>query len=395
MIGNNNGNTNQLDLAKSSRADAFGRQIVSQYRAQAAWKFSDNINLNLYKITTENGGTVTHEDGFAKLETGTNAAGRAKIETKKLVIYQPGYAGEATFTYDFDEPKADTKQIAGLGNDTDGLFISYENLDFCAIVRNNGLDTIYTVEQFTDGLFVNYTPQKGNVYRIAYQWLGFGQIAFYIEFPEIGGFRIFHRVKYANTSDVTSLRNPSLPLMAEVRNTGNTTNITGRTPSATAGVYGEDNTALVTLDGLDIQDKAYASASGEIPVITLKNNTDYAGGTGNNRAPLRITSISLAATNNNVRSVTYRLKIGGTLTLPTFTDINTNTTPGQKDVVASAISGGTFNFPITITANTASQTIDLTPLKIDIPPGETFTVTAEAAVDINQLSVGIGYANLF
>ena len=53
---------------------------------------------------------------------------------------------------------------------------------------------------------------KGNVYKIQYQWLGFGHIVFSIENSSNGILQEVHRIRYANLNTVSTINNPSLPV---------------------------------------------------------------------------------------------------------------------------------------------------------------------------------------
>jgi hypothetical protein len=53
-------------------------------------------------------------------------------------------------------------------------------------------------------------PSKGNVFKIAFQYLGFGAITFYIEQNETEAIIPVHRIKYPNINTNPSMRDPSL-----------------------------------------------------------------------------------------------------------------------------------------------------------------------------------------
>ncbi len=61
---------------------------------------------------------------------------------------------------------------------------------------------------------VDLNPQKGNVYQITYQYLGFGNITFLVESPLTGEFEKVHMLRYANSETVPSLGNPALKMGA-------------------------------------------------------------------------------------------------------------------------------------------------------------------------------------
>lgn len=63
-------------------------------------------------------------------------------------------------------------------------------------------------------------PQKGNVYAIEFQYLGFGNIFYSVEDPRTGRFIRVHEERYSGSSILTHLENPHLPLRASLEATG-------------------------------------------------------------------------------------------------------------------------------------------------------------------------------
>ena len=75
----------------------------------------------------------------------------------------------------------------------------------------------------------------GNVYKIQYQWLGFGPIQFFIEKPNAKDkFQLVHEVEYINTNTVSSVVNPTLPMYILSKNAANTSDIVVKVGSHSA-----------------------------------------------------------------------------------------------------------------------------------------------------------------
>ena len=64
-------------------------------------------------------------------------------------------------------------------------------------------------------------PSLGNVYKIAFQYLGFGAITFFIEITESETLVPVHRIKYANTELKPSLKNPNMQVGIGIQQSGN------------------------------------------------------------------------------------------------------------------------------------------------------------------------------
>lgn len=92
------------------------------------------------------------------------------------------------------------------------------------------------------GMILN--KQLGNVYEIAFQYLGFGNAKFSIEDPETGLIFGFHKIKNANNRTFPVLKNPSVNILATSANIGGTTSKTIKCGSMAGYVQGE----IVDLD---------------------------------------------------------------------------------------------------------------------------------------------------
>lgn len=86
--------------------------------------------------------------------------------------------------------------------------------------------------------------QNGNIFRIQYQWLGFGMITFSISNPKDGNFVIVHKEYYSNAHTIPSLFNPSMPLNGFVNNGTSGKNITLYTSSMAAFIHGSSKKSI-------------------------------------------------------------------------------------------------------------------------------------------------------
>lgn len=367
---------------------AFGEAAVSTYKPIAAWTFAYNINPEIIKVTTRNTGTVVHDRSFAKMSTGTDAFGFAQIETRAALRYQPGMGGLVRFTAVFSEPKEDSVQLIGLGSSTDGMFFGYNGLNFGTARLIDGVDN-WTYEKDIPGEDrwnidrpVKQDWQKLNVYQIQYQWLGGGELRFFIEDNRSGAFSLVNFVRFAGRHTDVSLRNPTLPLTAFVHNIGNTTDLTLHTPSGTAGQEGEiHNHSLVTTHTID---NSVAGVTTEVPIITLKNQETYF--LQDNR--IRLHQLVIFMTCEGTKATKFRTYKNATLVGAVYTDVDIDATPAQQDIAATSFTATStpLTFPL---AGSGSDRVDLSHLTVLMSPGETLTITAESAnatdVDVSIL----------
>jgi hypothetical protein len=86
------------------------------------------------------------------------------------------------------------------------------------------------------GMILN--PQKGNVYQIQFQYLGFGNATFATEDPNTGLLVPFHMIKNTNVRTAPVLKNPNMSVLCTSANIGGTTSKTLKTASMAAFTEG-------------------------------------------------------------------------------------------------------------------------------------------------------------
>jgi hypothetical protein len=221
------------------------------------------------------------------------------------------------------------------------------------------------------------TFTNGNVFQIRYQWLGFGAVEFFIENPSTGRFVLVHRIEYANSATTPSIDNPTLPLCVLASNTSNTTDIVVETSSLAGFVEGKD----VDLGFLNSAENGITNlTTTELPILTIRNKQVFQGKL--NRA--RISPLYLALATLSTKPVIFRIRLDATLTgSPSFSDVDANTSIVATDTAATGVSGGNI-FLTTVLGKESSEIIDLTPLRARLFPGQSITITAQAASGTNQ-----------
>jgi hypothetical protein len=79
--------------------------------------------------------------GRLRLQSNTNAAGNASYSSRRAAKYRPGQGITARFTAAFTTGVANSTQIVGVGNATNGYFFGYNGTAFGICHRNGGADT--------------------------------------------------------------------------------------------------------------------------------------------------------------------------------------------------------------------------------------------------------------
>jgi hypothetical protein len=152
-----------------------------------------------------------------------------------------------------------TRVVAGLNQENDFILSSQFN--------NDKLDGTGPSGFVMD-------PQKGNVFQIGFQYLGFGNAKFMVEDPETGYFIKMHEIKNSNALEKPVLKNPNVSALATSANIGGTQPVEMKTASMAAFTEGK----VVKLDPkyATSQDYSVNSAS-YLPLSLLKVSRIFNG----------------------------------------------------------------------------------------------------------------------
>lgn len=189
-------------------------------------------------------------------------------------------------------------------------------------------------------------PQKGNVYQIGFQYLGFGNAKFQVEDPETGNLFQFHELKNANSRTTPVLKDPNVSILATSANIGGTTSKTLKSASMAAFVEG----VSFKLDPKYAVSTSFASINTSTykPILALKSNRIIDG-----KSSFGEFDLLKIAGSNEVGSTTPK-----TLTVGLFLNpkINGNVNFRYIDETQSIVSKAVLNPTVNTIANVANLT---------------------------------------
>lgn len=228
---------------------------------------------------------------------------------------------------------------------------------------------------------VTLNPQRGNIYAIQFQYLGYGDAFFSIENPTTGRFTLCHTIQNANVRTATVLRNPAGYVTWESRNTATTTSVALRGASGVAFTEGQ----VQFLGPRFASNSTKTIAAGVLtPIATLRSTRVYQNQAATGQ--LRLDRVSVAV--DGTKSVEIRLYRNATLTAAQFSQVNPTTSVTDIDIAATAVSGGLLIYALTVAkVGNASESLDT--LDIVLNAGETLTITALSA---NGSDVTVSFA---
>lgn len=373
-----NSNASDENEPQPLNGSAFGELGTVQPVPLTGWAFTYNLNPGVVNQIIESSGIITNDKGHAVLNTGASADGKAEITTVRSSRYIPGVGGYARFTAVFSSPQENSQQIIGLINGKDGWAFGYEGLKFGIVRKSDNVENWIYQDDWNIDKKVNFDPTKGNVFQIKYQWLGYGMQFFYME-DENGNLELVHKIQYNNKFTETSILNPNLPLSAYVVNTGNTTPISLKTPSAIAGLEGDAfNDAISTnVSGDNII--AIGTAVTDFPILSFRMMDLYYA--KSNRLFCQLLRAMFASEGN--KTVLFRVYYGGTVIGGSWDYLEEELSPLEVNTTMTDYTLGTKlgAFPL---GKADSLMVDLIASKVRLYANQTLTVTVttQGASDI-------------
>jgi hypothetical protein len=399
---------NSLVVTVADPRTAFGEINVAENIPTCQVDFVYGINTNLTSNTVSNAATVTTTNGMAILTTGAQVNSVATLATKEYVKYRPGQGSMSRFTALFTTGVAGSTQIAGVfGDGVDGLGFGYNGTSYGIIYRHHGSDTWIPQAQWnTDTMLGGTTsgkvlvPTNLNVYQVKFQYLGGGNIFYYVLNDYTGRWVMVHIVRNAGNLTAPNLRNPSMPVQLEARNTTNTSALVIKT--ASVGQFLEGPRRFLGPRGAIDAVNTGVAATTQTNIFALRNASSYNGITNYAITHLRQISISAnSSTGAQKGCVNLRLIKNPTTTFASFTPYNGTTADGgvtitagqsttSSNIASSTISGGNVIYTSTVNIG-GSTTIDITEFNLSLYPSDIVCFVAYSS----EASTTVGISSLW
>ena len=356
---------------------AFGNLAVAEATPEIQVDYRNGILQDSVDIDTAGSGSVTGSNSMAVVDCGAAAASSACVRTKRFVRYAAGQGALVMFTAIFDPPAAGNVRLVGCGTDEDGFFFGYHGTQFGILKRRGGVDewtyqTDWNFDVMDGGGSSGQTfdATKGNVYRIQFQWLGFGMIRFYMENTSTGEYCMVHRIQYANTETVPTIFNPSFPIVISSENTTNDTALTVRSASCYGCIEGKRQFLGPTfsIDNLKVADSKHDVEN----MLTVRNKPVFNG--GSHYTPVLLKMVSVGSEGSLSRVVTvYIIKNAAVSGTQTWTDVDSAASVMEYDSNGEVLTGGNVLLSFVIRGQD-SRVVDLSSAQMELEVNDTVSV---------------------
>lgn len=333
---------------KTAIIDAFGRQRVSNptglFDSQLQY---DNSPLLWFEKETGGGGAaIAHLPNESSVRLRLSGATESLTrQTKSYIRYQPGKSQQIMMTFGPTTGTDGVTRRIGYFDDDNGIYFETTSEGAFLVKRSKVSGSIVNTRvaqadwniddlQGRGPSEVTLDISKVQILFIDLEWLGVGRVR--VGFVAGGGINYVHEFKHANINTTTYMTTANLPLRYEITADGTATG-NNDLVQICAGVFSEG--------GFDLQSGIPFSVSNEettisvsssiIPILSIRPK-----GTFNsivNRTTILPRGFNIYAEDVATH---YQVIYGGTLTGPSFADVNATYSGVEADVAASAITGG-------------------------------------------------------
>lgn len=221
------------DGALIAMAPKRARTAFDEIRVASPFSLVDLVNKyeidpRRYSQSTATGGSLSHlpNESAVRLTVTSSNGSQAKLRTNDFCRYQAGHGLMfRTSIYHADAGQSNQVRRWGFFDDGDGLFFELSGTALRVVrrtsVTGSAVDTAaaqssWNVDKLdgTGRSGVTLDVTKANIYEVQLQWLGAGQVRFYIN-----GILV-HEMSNQNVFSAPYMKTAQLPLSWEVVNTG-------------------------------------------------------------------------------------------------------------------------------------------------------------------------------
>jgi hypothetical protein len=228
----------------------------------------------------------------------------------------------------------------------------------------------------------------GNVFRISYQYLGYGIIKFDVEDPVTGMFMNVHNIQYANANTVTNVDNPSMGMIMYMKAlpTGIPLSNGDKIYSASFALAYE-GTRNIYRPYLCVESNI-VSVTGETHLLTIRNSSSFYS--KDNKIPVLISFIS--ASTDGSKSATLRIYLNKIITGTSFSSIDTKFSPIQFSTAGTLGLGGLKAAVFEMAkVDKISQIVEQ--FNVQLQPGDVLTFTGQSTSS-NDMKVSVSFKNI-
>ncbi len=340
--------------------DNLQRLRTSELNTVLSLTFTQSPQTLLMTNALTGASTIAQNTNTAslRLTNTTSSSDSAILQTKQYVQYTPGRSYLITVSGNLGAKKTNVRQRLGYFDANDGMFFEQTGTDFAVVIRTSTsgspvdsrtVQASWNLDKLdgTGKSGVTLDTSKHNLYVIDFLWHGAGKVRFGVVVN--GAVTYCHQYFAGNVNTAPFTRTASLPMRAELTNTG--TAASGTTLDVVCLVAQRESIddPTPTLTFCKSNGTTVISATATLkPLISIRPKATFSGIT--NRIPVFPTNMQVLA---GAQSTLVQIILNPTLTGASWNSVDTNSCT-ESDVSSTALTGGTVIAQFYVSAGTSS-----------------------------------------
>jgi hypothetical protein len=229
--------------------------------------------------------------------------------------------------------------------------------------------------------------QKGNVYKIDFQYLGYGALNFYVENSNTGLFQKVHQIKFANTYTKPSLLNPTFKIGWFSANTTGTTS---------KSIYGASGALFLQgikrpFRDIDSHENEKSISTTETNILSIRNRSEIGGTINLTEILLEYVSFAVEGTKPAVFRIYKNATLGGE---PDWTYHDENESPVEYDTAGTTVtnvSGTTIELGNFALGKSDSLSWDFSKYNVVISRNDVITISGRTISGTSDMLASISW----
>jgi hypothetical protein len=319
--------------------DAFGRLRTSLPIALFDSTFYSDLSDIVFTKLTASGGTITHDTNKRAmiLSCTTTTNSRSVLQSRQYIPYHPAKSTLIFMTGNFKGAATGVKKYFGQFDADNGFYFLLDGSTLKVGIRSKVSGSIVNTEisqtdwnvdrlDGTDTSKITLDLSKQQIFFIDYQFLGAGRIRY--GFCINGDFYYCHQIFNANVLTTLYSQTATLPVRAEILNTGSSASTLEMTCVSVSSEGAEFNGGVLRSVSTGVVYRNVSGTGVNFPLISIRKRTAYVN------IPIEIKDAGVFVQSSDECLV--QIVIGGTLTAASWV---ANGDVSEYDISATAITG--------------------------------------------------------
>ena len=314
-------------------------------------ELTSSYGLSAYRdiVTLAGTGAATTAGGehLLAVSGGTDAV---TLDSAERGRYKPGYAGEVGIGLRMPAAPTGNQVVTwGYSDGTDGLYFGRDATSVYVARLSGGVETRVNQASWnadkldgTGSSGLTLDMARGNIFQIVFSWYGYGTIEFNVVKTDTNGKQRVIVVHRMVVDGAPSIQNPNLPIRIKTANNGTASALSVYVGGRQFSVIGRyaPNERLTTASRLSVA----AIGTTSIPLLSMRHKSAFVA------VPVRIAFIELVSDASAVLEVYLNASLTGA-SYAAVPNIAAAETALERDITASAVSGGNMIYSSLITAS--------------------------------------------